>query len=30
MYPASIATYRFPDGTFWLEDLRRLNEGVTA
>ena len=30
MYPASIATYRFPDGTFWLEDLRQLNEGVTA
>jgi L-fuconate dehydratase len=30
MYPESIATYRFPDGTFWLEDLRQLNEGVTA
>jgi L-fuconate dehydratase len=30
MLPASIATYRFPDGTFWLEDLRRLSEGVTA
>ena len=30
MYPESIATYRFPDGTFWLEDLRRLNKGVTA
>ena len=30
MYPESIARYRFPDGTFWLEDLRQLNEGVTA
>ena len=30
MYPESIAAYRYPDGTFWLEDLRRLNEGVTA
>ena len=24
MHPESIATYRYPDGTFWLEDLRRL------
>jgi L-fuconate dehydratase len=30
MHPESIATYRYPDGTFWVEDLRRLNEGVTA
>ena len=30
MYPESIATFRYPDGTFWVEDLRRLNEGVTA
>ncbi|HTJ67389.1 MAG TPA: enolase C-terminal domain-like protein [Actinospica sp.] len=30
MHPESIATFRFPDGTFWLEDLRQLNEGVTA
>ena len=30
MFPESIATYRYPDGTFWLEDLRQLNEGVTA
>ena len=30
MHPESIARYRFPDGTFWLEDLRELNEGVTA
>ncbi len=30
MHPESIATYTFPGGTFWLEDLRRLNEGVTA
>jgi L-fuconate dehydratase len=30
MHPESLATYRYPDGTFWLEDLRQLNEGVTA
>ncbi|HET9172474.1 MAG TPA: enolase C-terminal domain-like protein [Actinospica sp.] len=30
MHPESIATFHFPDGTFWLEDLRQLNEGVTA
>jgi L-fuconate dehydratase len=30
MHPESIARYRFPDGTFWVEDLRQLNEGVTA
>ena len=30
IHPESIATYRYPDGTFWVEDLRRLNEGVTA
>jgi L-fuconate dehydratase len=30
MHAESIATYRYPDGTFWVEDLRRLNEGVTA
>jgi L-fuconate dehydratase len=30
MYPESIATYRYPDGSFWVEDARRLNEGVTA
>jgi L-fuconate dehydratase len=30
MHPESIATFRYPDGTFWVEDLRRLNEGVTA
>jgi L-fuconate dehydratase len=30
MHPESIATYRYPDGTFWVEDLRRLSEGVTA
>ena len=30
MHPESIARFRFPDGTFWLEDLRQLNEGVTA
>ena len=30
MHLESIETYRFPDGTFWLEDLRELNEGVTA
>ncbi|HEX4790218.1 MAG TPA: enolase C-terminal domain-like protein [Actinospica sp.] len=30
MHPESIADYTYPTGTFWLEDLRRLNEGVTA
>jgi L-fuconate dehydratase len=30
MLPESIAMYRFPDGTFWLADLRECNEGVTA
>ena len=30
MHPESIATYTYPGGTFWVEDLRRLNEGVTA
>ena len=30
MHPESIATYTYPTGAFWLEDLRRLNEGVTA
>jgi L-fuconate dehydratase len=30
MHPESIAAYTYPTGTFWLEDLRRLNEGVTA
>ena len=30
MHAESIATYRYPDGTFWVEDLRQLNEGVTA
>jgi L-fuconate dehydratase len=30
MHPESLATYRYPDGTFWLEDLRQLSEGVTA
>nr|WP_281415741.1 enolase C-terminal domain-like protein [Actinospica durhamensis] len=27
MHDASIATYRYPDGTFWVEDLRQ-HEGV--
>ncbi|WP_034269868.1 enolase C-terminal domain-like protein [Actinospica robiniae] len=29
MHDGSIAAYRFPDGTFWVEDLRRQNEGVS-
>jgi L-fuconate dehydratase len=28
MHDGSIAEYRFPDGTFWVEDLRRAHEGV--
>jgi L-fuconate dehydratase len=30
MHPESIATYTYPTGTFWREDQRRTNEGVTA
>jgi len=28
MHDGSIAAYRYPDGTFWVEDLRRQHEGV--